>query len=220
MHPVFNVALVIVSIGSFLMQAVRIRQHGAAGVSRSTWLGLLVSVTLWSVYGVSVSDWTITATNVPLVAVATVIIVAMVRDGAARARDPWVTGGGTLAAALLGVALVGPGVVGAAAAILGVVRIVPQLVAAVRAPDVAGISVATWWGNVANKVPWTIYGIGVADVWMTVSASVATVLSLAIVTIVVVRRVPAASVVTPAGPGCPPPVHRGRARAAARARNR
>lgn len=188
MPSLFNVALVVVSIASFLMQAARIRQYGAAGVSRSTWLGLLVSVTLWSVYGISVSDWTITATNVPLVFVAVVIVLAMVRDGAANRSDPVLAGGGTLVAALVAVTTIGPAVVGAAAATIVVVRIIPQLVAAVRASDVAGISVTTWLGNVANKVPWAIYGIGVADVWMAWGSSIAVVLSLAIVTMVVVRR--------------------------------
>lgn len=188
MSPVFNVALIVVSIASFAMQARRIRLHGAAGVSRSTWLGLLVSVTLWSVYGISVADWTITATNVPLMGVAASIIVAMARDGAAHRRDPWVAGGVTLGAALGAVALVGPAVVGAAAATIVVARIVPQLVEAVRAVDVVGISVTTWWGNVANKVPWAIYGFGVADVWMAWGAAIAVVLSLAIVAVVVVRR--------------------------------
>ncbi len=60
----FTIPLVLVSIASFLMQARRIHQYGAAGVSRSTWLGLLVTVTLWGVYGITVSDLTITATNV------------------------------------------------------------------------------------------------------------------------------------------------------------
>lgn len=184
----FTIPLVLVSIASFLMQARRIHQFGAAGVSRSTWLGLLVTVTLWGVYGISVSDWTITATNVPLVFVATAIVLAMVRDGAARRRDLWVTGGVALAAALVVVATVGPGPVGAAAATVTVVRILPQLSTAVQAVDVAGISITTWLGNVANKVPWAIYGIGVADVWMAWGAGIAVVLSLAIVAVVVSRR--------------------------------
>lgn len=184
----FTIPLVLVSIGSFLMQARRIQQVGAAGVSRSTWLGLLVTVTLWGVYGISVSDWTITATNVPLVFVATSIVLAMVRDGAARARDLWLTGGGALMTALVTVATVGPGPVGAAAATVTVVRILPQLLTAVQAADVAGVSITTWLGNVANKVPWAIYGFGVADVWMAWGAVIAVVLSLAIVTVVVVRR--------------------------------
>ena len=184
----FTIPLVLVSIGSFLMQARRIQQVGAAGVSRSTWLGLLVTVTLWGVYGVTVSDWTITATNVPLVFVAVSIVLAMVRDGAAKRRDLWLTGGGALGAALLAVATVGPGPVGAAAATVTVVRILPQLLTAVQATDVAGISITTWLGNVANKVPWAIYGFGVADVWMAWGAAIAVVLSLAIVAVVVVRR--------------------------------
>lgn len=188
MNPAFDVALVVLSVASFAMQGRRIRQHGAAGVSRSTWLGLLVSVTLWSVYGVSTRDWTITATNVALVGVAVSIILAMAREGAARPRDPLVVGGLTLGLALVAVGVVGPGVVGASAATIVVGRIVPQLVDAVRAPDVVGIAVSTWWGNVANKVPWAVYGFGVADVWMAWGSLVATVLSLAIVVVVGVRR--------------------------------
>ena len=184
----FTIPLVLVSIGSFLMQARRIQQVGAAGVSRSTWLGLLVTVTLWGVYGITVSDWTITATNVPLVFVAASIVLAMVRDGAARRRDLWLTGGGALVGALVVVATIGPAPVGAAAATVTTVRILPQLVTAVQAADVAGISITTWLGNVANKVPWTIYGFGVADVWMGWGAALAVVLSLAIVAVVVVRR--------------------------------
>lgn len=188
MPVAFNVALVAVTIGSMLMQAVRIRRYGAAGVSRSTWLGLLMSVTLWSVYGVARADWTITATNVPLVLVAWVIVHAMARDGAANHSDPLVAGGGTLVAALVAVTLLGPSVVGAGAATLVVARIVPQLVESFRADDVAGISVTTWLGNVANKVPWAIYGIAALDVWMTWASVIAVVLSLAIVVVVLVRR--------------------------------
>lgn len=188
MPVAFTVPLVLVSIGSFLMQARRIHRVGAAGVSRATWLGLLVSVTLWSVYGLGVSDWTITATNVPLVLVATSIVLAMVRAGAARHRDLVAAGGGALAAALVAASTVGVGVVGAAAATIVVARIVPQLVEAVQAVDVAGISITTWLGNVANKVPWAVYGFGVADVWMGWGAAIAVVLSLAIVAVVVARR--------------------------------
>lgn len=184
----FTIPLVVVSIGSFMMQARRIHTVGAAGVSRATWLGLLVTVTLWGVYGVAVSDWTITATNIPLVFVASAIVLAMVRDGAAQRRDLWLTGGGALAAALVVVATVGPAPVGAAAATVTTVRILPQLVTAVQAVDVAGVSITTWLGNVANKIPWTIYGFGVADVWMGWGAAIAVVLSLAIVAVVVVRR--------------------------------
>lgn len=188
MNPLFSVALVAVTIGSFLLQAVRIRRYGAAGVSRSTWLGLLISVTLWSVYGIAVADWTITAANVPLVGVATTIVLAMARDGAAHRLDPLLAGGGTLAACAVALPTVGPGAVGAGAATLVVVRIVPQLVTAVRAHDVVGVSITTWLGNVANKVPWAIYGFVVADVWMTWAASIAVVLSLAIVAVVLGRR--------------------------------
>ena len=188
MTPYFSVPLVIVSIASFGVQAIRIRRVGAAGVSRSTWLGLLASVTLWSTYGIAVGDWTITTTNLALVGVAAWIVQAMVRDGAASASDPWATFGVTLGLAVLAVATIGPGVVGAAAATLVVARIVPQLVMAIRAPDVAGVSVTTWLGNVANKVPWAVYGIGVADVWMAWASSIAVVVSLAIVGVVVVRR--------------------------------
>jgi uncharacterized protein with PQ loop repeat len=193
----FTIPLVLVSIGSFLMQARRIQQVGAAGVSRTTWLGLLVTVTLWGVYGVTISDWTITATNIPLVFVASAIVLAMVRDGAARRRDLWLTGGGALAAALLAVATVGPAPVGAAAATVTTARILPQLVTAVQGADVAGVSITTWLGNVANKVPWTIYCFGVADVWMGWGAAIAVVLSLAIVAVVVIRRRDGAPALTP-----------------------
>lgn len=188
MSPAFSVFLVAVTVGSFGMQALRIRRHGAAGVSRSTWMGLLVSVTLWSVYGVAVRDWTITATNIPLVVVATLIMVAMVRDGAAHRFDVPAAVGGTLTACAVVVPTVGPDAVGAAAATIVVARIVPQLVTAIRAEDVTGVSVTTWLGNIANKVPWGIYGILVADVWMTGASVMATVLSLAIVLVVVGRR--------------------------------
>ena len=157
-------------------------------MSRSTWLGLLVTVTLWGVYGVTVSDWTITATNVPLVFVATSIVLAMVRDGAAEHRHLWLTGVGTLVAGLVVVALIGPAPVGAAAATVTVARILPQLTTAVQAADVAGVSITTWLGNVANKVPWAIYGFGVADLWMGTASVAAVVLSRAIVAVVVVRR--------------------------------
>ncbi len=133
--------------------------------------------------------------------VATAIVLAMVRDGAARRRDLWVTGGVALTAALVVVVTVGPGPVGAAAATVTVARILPQLSTAVQAVDVAGVSITTWLGNVANKVPWAVYGFGVADVWMGWGAAIAVVLSLAIVGVVLVRRratvapaVPAASV--------------------------
>lgn len=186
----FSVFLVVVTVGSFLVQAVRIRRHGAAGVSRSTWLGLLMSVTLWSTYGVAVSDWTITAANIPMVLVSSVILWAMVRDGAARPRDPVLALGATLAGSAVALPTVGAGAVGAAAATLVVARIVPQLVEAARAPDVVGVSITTWLGNVANKVPWAVYGVLVADVWMTGAAIGAVVLSLAIVLVVLVRRRP------------------------------
>lgn len=188
MSPVFSVFLVAVTVGSFGMQALRIRRHGAAGVSRSTWMGLLVSVTLWSVYGIAVRDWTITATNIPLVVVATLIMVAMVRDGAAHRYDVPAAVGGTLAACAVAVPTIGPDAVGAAAATIVVARIVPQLVTAVRADDVTGVSITTWLGNIANKVPWGIYGFLVADIWMTWASVMATALSLAIVLVVVVRR--------------------------------
>lgn len=184
----FSVFLVAITLGSFAMQAMRIRRYGAAGVSRPTWMGLMASVTLWSVYGISVSDWTITATNLPMMVVASLIMVAMVRDGAASRYDVPAAVGGTLAACAVLVATVGPDAVGATAATTAVARIGPQLGTAVRAPDVTGVSITTWLGNIANKVPWGIYGFLVADVWMTGAAVFATILSAAIVLVVVVRR--------------------------------
>lgn len=188
MSPVLSIGLVLLNVVSFSLQARRIRQVGAAGVSRSAWVGLLVSVTLWTAYGLAVHDWTIAAANAPLVLVAVVILRAMVRAGAARRSDPWAFGLGTVVAASVGIALVGPAAAGSVAATIVVARILPQLVAAVRSRDVAGISIGTWLGNIANKVPWTLYGLAVADVWMTWGAAIAVVLSLAIVLVVLARR--------------------------------
>lgn len=185
----FRVLLVVVTVGSFAVQVARIRRHGAAGVSESTWIGLLMSTALWSTYGVAISDWTVLAANIPNVPVAWAVVHAMARAGHARTIDAPLAFGATLAAAVVGLAVVGPDAVGLAGSIVVVGRIVPQLVEAVRADDVAGVSVTTWLGNVANKVPWSVYGLFlIGDVWLGGSAAVAVVLSLGIVAVVTMRR--------------------------------
>lgn len=185
----FRVFLVLVTVGSFGVQVLRIRRHGAAGVSRSTWLGLLVSVTLWATYGLAVRDWTILVANIPVIPVAWAVVHAMARAGAARVVDAPLALGLTVVAGQLAVPTIGPGAVGAAAAILVVTRILPQLVEAIRSPDVTGISVTTWWGNIANKVPWAIYGIFlIDDLWVGGAAALAVALSGGIVAVVLVRR--------------------------------
>lgn len=185
----FRVFLVLVTAGSFMVQVLRIRRFGPAGVSRSTWLGLLVSVTLWATYGLAVGDWTILVANLPVIPVAWAVVHAMARAGAARVIDAPLALGATVLGGQLALPTIGPAAVGAAAATLVVVRILPQLVEAVRAPDVAGISVTTWWGNIANKVPWTIYGLVlIDDLWVGGAAALAVALSGAIVVVVLVRR--------------------------------
>lgn len=184
----FQLLLVVITLASVLVQAVRVHRHGAAGVSAATWLGLVASVSLWCAYGIVLGDLALIATNAPGFLVALVIVVTLVRAGATSYRllalvvvatGVWI--GGAL--------LIGrPGAMGAAASAMLVGRILPQLVVAVREADVTGVSIVTWVSNAITKLPWALYGLAIGDVWVGGSAAVGVVLSLVIVAVVGAKR--------------------------------
>lgn len=184
----FQLILVAITLGSILVQAARVRRHGAAGVSAATWLGLVASVALWCAYGIVLGDMALIATNAPGFVVALVIVATLVRAGATTVRvlvgvlamtAVWILG------ALL---LDTPGAIGAAASAMLVGRIVPQLMLAQRADDVTGVSIFTWVANAVTKLPWALYGLAIGDAWVGGSALVGVVLSLMIVAVVTAKR--------------------------------
>lgn len=163
MGHALSAVLLVITVGSLLLQLRTVRRVGTAGLAPSTWFGLVASTLVWLGYGVAMREPTVIVANVLVFAMSAALAAAIVRTVPVPVErlapylvgpllvwaGAWVTG----AAWLLGVA----------GTVVVIGRLLPQLVRAVQATDRSGISVGAWVGNGATNVAWAAYGFSTGD---------------------------------------------------------
>lgn len=168
-------------------QAVRAWRVSTHGVSPTTYQLIVAVGFTWVAYGVSQGLWEVIIAD-SLFGLSAVLVLAACRRDGARWRDLAPTTALTLlVAAALGFGVGAVAIGWFAVAVAGVIRI-PQIVDAVRASDVLGVSVGTWWLGVVGNLVWVAYGLVVGDPRLYVGAFVAGALSFVIIAIVEYRR--------------------------------
>lgn len=151
-----------------LPQALKIaRSRRVHGVS-SVWAGISAAVNAWwAVYGVAVGEWSIVPVSVISVMAYLAIAGAIVRFGDAPRRRSLTTviasGAAVGLIPLAAVAIGGWSIAGVALGALYGVQLSPAVVAAYRAPDVSGVSGATWVIAAVEAVLWGVYGLARVD---------------------------------------------------------
>jgi uncharacterized protein with PQ loop repeat len=181
--------LVLSTWAMFVPQAVQVFVTGAAGVSADAWAALLASRLAIVLYGLAVADpvqlW---AASLPTLASAMVLAAALRQaSGVGRRRVAvWaiVAAGVALAAAVTATATVASMALVASAAMSSV----PQLVAAVRATDLSGVSVTAWAASAVSSVLWIVHGVVDDFPAVVVSSIVWLVVSVAIAAVTTCRR--------------------------------
>ncbi|MDA8297186.1 MAG: PQ-loop domain-containing transporter [Actinomycetota bacterium] len=150
------------TIARTVPQGVRVARHGAEGVSVSTWVLLLAVAELWTIYGFFAKVPAEVATNVPngLLCLAVVVLVARRRKEVARTLV--LTALVSAAVALLSVLCALGHVEGieAAVSVAGSLSLyLPQLVIALRARDLSGVSLSSWLLALCGSIAWGAYGL-------------------------------------------------------------
>jgi len=168
-------------------QAIRAWKVSTHGVSPTTYQLIVAVGGTWVAYGVTQGLWEVIVAD-SLYGLSSIVVLACCRRDGARWRDlvpvAVVT---TAVAAALGATIGAVAIGWFAVTVAGVIRI-PQIIDAVRSPDVAGVSVGTWWFGVLGNLFWFGYGILAEDARLYAGAAVAAVLSFLIIAIVEVRR--------------------------------
>lgn len=159
-------------------QLVRVRRHGVAGISGAAAGCGALNAAGWVLYAVATGRWPLAvASAVPATGSALVAGVVLVCAGAGR----WlaiVVGW----AAVLGVcaAVGGWSALGVALGASVAVSYAPQVVAAWRCADLAGLSPGTWLLAGAEGVLWGAFGLVISDVALVLWGTVATCGSVAV----------------------------------------
>ncbi len=178
-----RIILLVVTLGSVGMQ-LRTAMRSTAGLSSATWLGMVASTIFWLGYGIGTSEMTMISINLPVLVMGLSLVGVLMRSGLTTVRRsaPYVVVpllGWAVAYATGSVAVLGWG-----GTVLVVGRLLPQLVAAVRADDRSGISVGAWVGNGGNKIVWAAFGFSIADPFVAWPAVIASIVSFVIVALV------------------------------------
>jgi uncharacterized protein with PQ loop repeat len=180
--------LVLSTWAMFVPQAARVFVVGAAGVSADAWAAMLAGRLAIVLYGLAVANpvqlW---AASLPTLASGAILAAALGAASAdARRRVAvWAIGaaGVALAAAVTATVAIASVALVASAAMSSV----PQLIAAMRAPDLSGVSVAAWVASAVSSVLWIVHGV-VDDFLAVVVASVVWLAISAAIVAVVLRR--------------------------------
>jgi uncharacterized protein with PQ loop repeat len=173
--------LLVITVGSLLLQLRTVRRVGTAGLAPTTWFGLLASTLVWLGYGVAMREMTVVVINLLVLAVGIALTVAIVRSMAIPVRRlvPYVAAPASVwAGAWIADA---PWLLGVAGTMLVIGRLVPQLVGAIVATDRSGISRGAWLGNGITNVAWAAYGFSTGDPFVSWPSVVSATLSCAIV---------------------------------------
>lgn len=169
-----------------------VRSRRIDGVSPA-WAGISATVNgWWAAYGFGIGDLSIVPVSVVSVIAYLAIAVALVRYGA---RSRWRTigriAGAGLGAALIpliALALDGWATAGVVLGSLYAVQLSPAVVAVYRAPDVSGVSSATWAIAFVEAALWGVYGVARLDVGLVTLAATGVVMSALVIARLLLRR--------------------------------
>jgi uncharacterized protein with PQ loop repeat len=169
-----------------------IRSRRVDGVS-PVWAGISATVNAWwAAYGIGIGDLSIVPVSVVSVMAYLAIAVALVRYGSGRA---WATVGrltawsGAIALVpLAALAVDGWATAGVVLGALYGVQLSPAVVAVYRAPDVSGVSTATWGIAFAEAALWGVYGLARLDVGLLTLAATGLVMSSLVLARLFLRR--------------------------------
>lgn len=159
-------------------------RRSSAGISVATWVVFLAANLAWLGYAVGTRNPYLVANTVGAagcnVALLARIDAHRVRDcGAAVACGLFVTG--------LGVVLGWPVAAGACFTLAFSVRW-PQLVRAVGAADLSGISLTSWGLALVNSVAWVTIGLVRHDLWLAAANTALGVATMVLIAVVLIRR--------------------------------
>lgn len=176
-----------------LPQAIKlVRSRRVDGVS-ALWAGISATVNAWwAVYGLGIGDISIVPVSIVSVMAYLAIAVALVRFGSAPSlrSASIVAGSAVLISAVPALALVigGWATAGIVLGALYGVQLSPAVVAVYRAPDVSGVSAATWAIAFAEAVLWGVYGIARLDIGLITLAATGLAMSTLVLARLVLRR--------------------------------
>lgn len=189
-----------------LPQAVKlVRSRRVDGVS-PTWAAVSATVNAWwAAYGIGVGDLGIVPVSAVSVMAYLAIAFALLRYGTAPRRRTIATMAATSAAValvpILALVLDGWTAAGVALGALYGIQLSPAVVAVYRAPDVSGVSTATWGLAFAEAALWGVYGIARLDAGLVTLAGTGLLMSTLVLVRLVLRRPRRAD---PAGLGLAP----------------
>ena len=176
-----------------LPQAIKlVRSRRVDGVS-ALWAGISATVNAWwAAYGLGIGDLSIVPVSIVSVMAYLAIAVALVRFGSAPSlrSATIVAGSAVLISAVPALALVigGWATAGIVLGALYGVQLSPAVVAVYRAPDVSGVSAATWSIAFAEAVLWGVYGIARPDIGLITLAATGLAMSTLVLARLVLRR--------------------------------
>lgn len=169
-----------------------VRGRRVEGVS-ATWAGISAAVNgWWAIYGIGIGDVSIVPVSVVSVMAYLAIAVALVRYGSeSRGRIVAImaaSGAAVAVVPLLALALGGWATAGVVLGALYGVQLSPAVVAVYRAPDVSGVSTATWGIAFAEAVLWGVYGIARLDAGLVTLATTGLLMSTLVLIRLFIRR--------------------------------
>jgi uncharacterized protein with PQ loop repeat len=168
--------------GFSLLQLSRtLRTKSTAGVSTTAWLSLSCVAAVWVAYGFHNDVPQQYLPNVPLVL--TTCVLGWFHRNKFRTLVPI-----ALLVLAVGSGFVDSNIPGLIGVPLGVSMALPQLIAALRASDLVGISLPAWASQLAAATLWLVFGIGEAKTAIVVTASIQVVLCALLIATLRARR--------------------------------
>lgn len=174
----------------WIPQCRRVLQAGDAGVSAVTWASYAASGSIWVVWAAVSAQWGIVAVNT-IEALGVLSVVALL-----RAWRQLVILGVFIGSAFAIAAAVSPTAVAIAGLFVTTGCRVPQIVAAVREPQITGVSWRSWMISAIGNGAWVVWAF-IEGVWWFFATTIAAVTMSIVVALIVSIRQRAMSVQEP-----------------------
>jgi uncharacterized protein with PQ loop repeat len=182
MTDVLGYTAAAVSCVQLVPQVLRtVRSRNTAGVAPAMWALLGAQSAAWLVYGSARGLWPSVIVNVVLVGCVAVMLRTMRAERAPGTARSIGLLAALLAAEAVVLAVAPMAVLGTFASVLSALVFYPQVVMALRAVDLSGLSRPTWLITIGTSVLWAAYGLaaGAPAVWASAAHNLA--LSLVVV---------------------------------------